>query len=55
MNAPRLARPPAYAFCIGALALLLVAFALYIKGDVKAAVKMFGIEVSIETKDRSPH
>ena len=45
-----LSRP--YLFGIGALALLIVGFAIYVKGDVKAAFKMFGIELSIEARDR---
>jgi len=52
MKAPRSAQPRVYLFGIGALALLIVGFAFYLKGDVKAGFKMFGIELSIETRDR---
>jgi hypothetical protein len=55
MKAKRSAPPHVYFFGIGVLALLLVGFALYTKGDVKAAVKIFGIEVSIETKNHPSH
>ena len=51
MNAPGLAPRKVYLFSLGVLALLVVGFALYWKGDVKAAVRMFGIELSIEAKD----
>jgi hypothetical protein len=51
MNAPGLAPRHVCLFSLGVLTLLVVGFALYWKGDVKAAVKMFGIELSIETKD----
>ena len=53
MRAKRFGPPRAYLFGIGVLALLVVGFALYRKGDVKAGLKMFGIELSIEAKDRS--
>ena len=42
-----------YLFGIGTLALLLLGFALYVKGDVKAGFKLLGIEFSIEAKDRT--
>jgi hypothetical protein len=51
---PNQHRPRVYLFGIGTLALLIVAFALHTKGDVKAGFKMLGIEFSIETKDRAP-
>ena len=53
MKALTLAPPRAYLFFIGTLALLIVGFAIYMKGDVKAGFKMLGIELSIEAKDRS--
>jgi hypothetical protein len=55
MKATRSAPSRVYLFGIGVLALLLVGFAVYTKGDVKAAVKMFGIELSIEAKDHPSH
>jgi hypothetical protein len=55
MNATRSAPPRVYLFGIAAMALLLIGFAVYEKSDVKAALKMFGIELSIETKDHPPH
>jgi hypothetical protein len=53
MNALRRAPSRVYVFGIGVLALLIVAFALYVKGDVKAGFKMLGVEFSIEAKDHS--
>lgn len=41
-----------YTFIIGISALLVVGFALWLKGDVKAGVKVLGVEVFLDTKDR---
>jgi hypothetical protein len=46
--------PFVYLFIIGILVLGLIAFAIYFKGDVKAAVKMLGVEFSIDVKDKPP-
>jgi hypothetical protein len=54
MKALRSAPPRVFLFGIGSLALLILGFALYTKGEVKAAFKMLGIEFSIEAKDRVP-
>lgn len=40
-----------YWFTISTFALLVLGVALYRKGDVKAALKMVGIEISIEAKE----
>jgi hypothetical protein len=53
MSAKRLSPLRAYLFGLGALTLLLVGFALHRKGDVKAGLKMFGIELSIEARDNA--
>lgn len=41
----------AYAFRLGVLVFVVLALALYTKGDVKAGVKLLGIELFLETKD----
>lgn len=41
-----------YTFMIGISALLVVGFALWFKGDVKAGIKVLGVEVFLDTKDR---
>ena len=53
MQTTRSTPPRFYFFAIGTLALLLLGFALYIKGDVKARFKLLGIEFSIDAKDRA--
>jgi hypothetical protein len=55
MQALRFAPRPVGLFCLGVLTLLVLGFALYTKGDVRAAVKMFGVEMSLDAKDRPSH
>ena len=38
---------------ISVVTLLILGWALYLKGDVKAAFKAFGVELSIDAKDRA--
>ena len=42
-----------YFYYIGTFALLIVGLALYLKGEVKAGLKLYGLELSIETKEPS--
>jgi hypothetical protein len=41
-------------FGIATMALVLIGFTIYTKGDVKAGVKMLGIELVIDAKDSEP-
>jgi hypothetical protein len=41
-------------FLFGLGVLTLFGFALYRKGDVKAGMKMFGVEFFVDTKERVP-
>jgi hypothetical protein len=46
---------PDLLFILGVLTLLAVGFALYTKAEVKAVVRLFGIEVSLDTNARGAH
>lgn len=46
--------PRVYMFSVGAIVLVtLIGLAIYVNGDVKANVKMFGLEFSIDTRARA--
>jgi hypothetical protein len=46
--------PRVYIFSIGAIVLVtLIGLAIYVNGDVRANVKMFGFEFSIDTRARA--
>jgi hypothetical protein len=53
MNTRQPAPSRVYIFSFAVLTLVVLAFALYEKGDVKAVIKMLGLEFSIETKDHA--
>jgi hypothetical protein len=42
---------PVYLLVLGTISMIVIGAALYIKGDVKASVKMPGIEFFIDAKD----
>jgi len=43
-----------FAFVTVILMTVVILYALYLKGDVRAGLRGFGIELSLETKQRTP-
>lgn len=54
MDFQQLSSVPVYAFLLGVSSLLLIGFALCKKGDVRAGLRINGVEVFLDTKDRPP-